>query len=233
MKDKQAMAGKDAAPRRDGRRDNAHATRAALCAAGHALFGALGYEGSSVGALCAQAGVTAGALYHHYGDKKGLFAAVAEQMDAALAERAASASAAALARGATPWESMLAAVDTMLASGADPALRRIGLSDAPAVLGADAWLAIRERHGLGAMRAAVQGLQAAGLLIEGDATRLARIVLGMLYGAVEALPDRAPPAKALAGVVPRDVPPSDARHAARALDETRRITHAMLAALRR
>ncbi|MET3134924.1 AcrR family transcriptional regulator [Oxalobacteraceae bacterium GrIS 1.11] len=202
-------------PKPDGRRENALATQAALCAAGRALFGALGYDGSSVGALCAQAGVTAGALYHHYGDKKGLFAAVAEQLDADLARLAGAASAAVLARGGAPWDAFLAGVDAFLAAGTDPGARRIGLADAAAVLGADAWLAIRERHGLGALMRTVVDLQAARVCAPGDARRLARIMLGMLYGAVEALPDA-----------------GDDAAAAAAMFDTRRVTHAMLATLR-
>ena len=70
----------------DGRKTNAAATQAALRAAGRTLFGQLGYEATSLGALCAAAGVTTGALYHHFGDKKGLFAAVAEELDAGLVQ---------------------------------------------------------------------------------------------------------------------------------------------------
>lgn len=200
-------------PKRDGRRENAAATQAALRAAGRRQFGQRGYEGSSVGSLCAEAGVTAGALYHHYGDKKGLFAAVAEELDAGLAQRAGAASAAALQRGGEVWDAFLAGVDVLLLAGADVALRRIGLADAPAVLGADRWLEIRERHGLGAMTAAVRNLQTAGILAAGDPKRIARIVLGMLYGAIEALP-------------------GDAAQRDAALAETRRVTHAMLSTLR-
>ncbi len=197
------------AAKRDGRRDNAQATRDALCAAGRRQFGQLGYEASSVTSLCAEAGVTAGALYHHFKDKKGLFAAVAEELDAMLAARAGAASGAVMAAGGSLWEAFLAGVDVLLVAGTAPAGRRIGLADAPAVLGADAWLAIRERHGLGAMMGAVTGLQQAGVLAAGDPARIARIVLGMLYGAIEGL-----------------------SNSADALAEARRLTHAMLATLR-
>ena len=197
------------AAKRDGRRENAQATRDALRAAGRRQFGQLGYDASSVTSLCAEAGVTAGALYHHFGDKKGLFAAVAEELDAMLAERAGAASGAVVVAGGNLWQAFLAAVDVLLVAGTDPAGRRIGLADAPAVLGADAWLAIRERHGLGAMMAAVAGLQQAGVFAPGDPARIARIVLGMLYGAIEGLSDSPD-----------------------ALAETRRLSHAMLATLR-
>lgn len=200
--------------KKDGRQENADATQAALRAAGRRLFGTLGYDGSAVGALCADARVTSGALYHHFGDKKGLFAAVAEELDRALVELAQGAGAAALQAGAGPWDAFLASVDALLQAGLDPAGRRIGLVDAPAVLGADAWLAIRDRHGLGAMSATVAALQQAGQFAPGEPRRLARIILGLLYGAIEALPDNPRQGKA-------------------ALGATKEVVHTMLAALRR
>ena len=67
-------------------------------------FSEQGYEKVSVSAICAEANVTAGALYHHYGDKKGLFAAVAEQVDAQLVRRALGARKAVIEIGGTPWD---------------------------------------------------------------------------------------------------------------------------------
>jgi AcrR family transcriptional regulator len=203
-----------AAKKPDGRQENSEATQAALRAAGRRLFGAQGYDASAVGALCAEAKVTSGALYHHFGDKKGLFAAVAEELDTALVALAGQVSAKALQAGKSPWDAFIASVDALLDAGMDPAGRRIGLVDAPAVLGADGWLAIRERHGLGAMVATVEALQSMGELAPGDTRRLARIILGLLYGAIEALPDE--PARGKA-----------------ALSATKELVHTMLGALRR
>lgn len=197
----------------DGRKLNAAATRAALLREGRRLFGERGYEGAPLGEICAAAGATTGALYHHFGDKKGLFAAVAEELDAQLVLVAQAARTRVLAKGVDPWQAFLAAVDAVLAAGSDAAGRRIGLVDAPAVLGADAWLAVRERHGLGAMIATVQALQAHQLLPRGDAMRLARLILGLLYAAMEALP-------------------AGTRPGSRAMAETRALVHAMLGALR-
>lgn len=191
----------------DRRRDNAAATRAALLAAGRRQFGAVGYEAASVAELCAEAQVTTGALYYHFGDKKGLFAAVAEELDRAMVALTGRAALDAIARGADPWEGFLAACAAFVAAGLDRGGRRIGLIDAPAVLGAE-WTAIRERHGFGAMRAHVGRLQAAGLMVEGDPARLSRMILGLLYAAVEATTERA------------EVP------------ETLAVLHAMLGALK-
>ena len=95
-----------------------------------------------MGTICADAGVTVGALYHHYGDKKGLFAAVAEQVDAQLVQQAANAQAATMASGGTPWDAFLASIDTVLQAGANAPLRRLMLVEAPAVLGAQ----VIEKH---------------------------------------------------------------------------------------
>lgn len=196
----------------DGRKENAAVTQAALRDAGRRLFGSQGYEAVSVAALCTEAGVTTGALYHHFGDKKGLFAAVAEELDISLVKVVGQATSTALSQGKSAWEAFLTGVDAMLEAGVDRGARRIGLTDAAAVLGADGWLAIRERHGLGAMIKTVEKLQMLGLITTGDSKRMARIILGLLYGAIESLPD-------------------DTSAIDTALAETRQLTHAMLHSL--
>lgn len=211
-KSPQRQAG-DPAPVTDGRKLNAETTQAALRAAGRQLFGQLGFDATALGELCRMAGVTTGALYHHFGDKKGLFAAVAEELDASLVELATQARDQALANGADAWGAFLAAVDAFLQAGQDEQARRIGLTDAPAVLGTQGWLDIRERQGLGAMMQTVGQLQALGILLPGDTRLRARVILGLLYGAVEALAD-------------------DPRDATLALQDTRALLHAMLAGLR-
>ena len=175
----------DTPTNRDGRKENASNTQAALQLAALRWFSAQGYEKAPVGTICADAGVTVGALYHHYGDKKGLFAAVAEQVDAQLVQQAANAP-----------------------------LRRLMLVEAPAVLGAQVWGEIRQRQGLGAMRASIGALQAHGIFQGHDAERLARIVLGALYGAMDSLP-------------------ADDAGISAALDDSRRSLVAMLEGLRR
>ncbi len=138
---------------------------------------------------------------------------MAEDLDAGLVLHAGKARERALAQGVQGWDAFLAAMDAFLDAGLDPRSLRIGLTDAPAVLGAQAWLEIRERHGLGAMVQTVQGLQAQGLMQSGDARRRARIVLGLLYGAVEALAH-------------------DAKTDPSALPDIRQMVHAMLAGMR-
>src|SRR4051812_12979287 len=58
----------------------AEATRRALIASGRTLFGSQGYANTSVDEVVRDAGVTKGALYHHFKDKDDLFRAVVEEV---------------------------------------------------------------------------------------------------------------------------------------------------------
>ncbi|OYT90744.1 MAG: hypothetical protein CFE43_16890 [Burkholderiales bacterium PBB3] len=203
----------EASPKPDGRRENASATQAALMASAARLIGLHGYGAASVGSICAEAKVTAGALYHHYGDKKGLFAALVENIDAQLVAAALQTGARVLEAGGNHWDAFLATTDTVLAAGLDVPMRRIMLTEAPAVLGAQVWGEIRQRQGLGAMQRHIRALQSQGIFLQHHPQRLAPIILGTLYGAIESLPDQA-----------ESVP--------QALQEAKHCVHAMLEALR-
>ena len=56
-------------------------TRVSLLATARRAFAETGYAEAAMDDLTAQAGLTRGALYHHFGDKKGLLAAVVAQID--------------------------------------------------------------------------------------------------------------------------------------------------------
>ena len=72
---------------RQSRASMIEATRAKLIAAARKAFAQHGYAQASMDELTAQAGLTRGALYHHFGGKPGLLAAVVAQMDAEMDER--------------------------------------------------------------------------------------------------------------------------------------------------
>jgi AcrR family transcriptional regulator len=147
--------------RRPGRREaDAQATREALIRAALELFTKRGYAGVGTEEIVARAKVTRGALYHHFEDKRDLFRAVFERVEAELMERI----------GATmeavddPWELMVAGMRSFLDACEEPAVKQISLTDAPAVLGWQEWREIDNRHGLGLTRAALQGAVDAGVL---------------------------------------------------------------------
>lgn len=101
-----------------------------LCAARHA-FATEGYNAASMDDLTAAAGLTRGALYHSFGDKKGLLWAVIEQIDAEMAERLRLVREAA----ADPWQGLLDEGAAYIEMALEPEIQRVMLLDGPAVLG--------------------------------------------------------------------------------------------------
>ena len=97
-------------------------TRAKLLEAGRKAFGTIGYAEASMDDFTAEAGLTRGALYHHFGDKKGLFEAVLIQIDAEMTARMEAASASAPTR----WQGLVDECNSYHPDGArarDPAHR--------------------------------------------------------------------------------------------------------------
>lgn len=105
--------------------------RAALIAAARKAFAEKGYAAASMDELTAAAGLTRGALYHNFGDKRGLLAAVVGQIDTEMAIRAKEIA----AREATGWEALLAEAEAYIEMALNPEVRRIVLLDGPAFLG--------------------------------------------------------------------------------------------------
>ena len=105
--------------------------RAKLILAARKAFGTTGFAAASMDELTADVGLTRGALYHNFGDKKGLLAAVVAQLDGEMARRAQEAGAAA----GSDWERLLVEGATYIEMALDPEVRRIVLLDGPAFLG--------------------------------------------------------------------------------------------------
>ena len=105
--------------------------RAKLLAAGRKSFAAEGFAGSSMDELTASVGLTRGALYHNFGDKTGLLAAVVAEIDGEMAARARRAS----ADAGDAWDQLVAEGTAYIAMALDPEVRRIVLLDGPAFLG--------------------------------------------------------------------------------------------------
>lgn len=105
--------------------------RAKLLAAGRRAFAKMGYAAASMDELTAEVGLTRGALYHNFGDKRGLLAAVVNEIDAEMAARAQQVA----ARSPDAWEGLLAEGVAYIGMALDPEVQRIVLRDGPAVLG--------------------------------------------------------------------------------------------------
>jgi AcrR family transcriptional regulator len=116
---------------RQRRADMIAATRAKLIAAGRRAFASRGYADTALEDLTADAALTRGALYHHFGGKKGLLAAVIAQIDTETSERLKDI----LEQAPTLWEGFVEENVAWVKLALEPEVRRIVLLDGPAVLG--------------------------------------------------------------------------------------------------
>ena len=106
-------------------------TRKKLIQVARRAFGEYGYAETSMDKLTAEAGLTRGALYHHFGDKKGLFAAVVDQIDSEMASSAQQH----LEQPDNLWEGLMLEGRTYIEHALNAEFQRIVLRDGPAVLG--------------------------------------------------------------------------------------------------
>ncbi len=106
-------------------------TRAKLIRAARKAFADRGYAAASMDDLTAEAGLTRGALYHNFGDKKGLLQAVIDQIDAEMMLRLR----AAQDRATSPWVGFIDEYLAYIEMALEPEIQRIMLLDGPAVLG--------------------------------------------------------------------------------------------------
>ncbi len=160
------------------RAEQSGATRAALVAAARELFAERGYAGVGTEEIVRKARVTRGALYHHFEDKKDLFRAVHEELEAELAQTIGAQLAAGELTSAV--ELLRTGVRTFLDACTDRAVARIVLVDAPSVLGWREWREIDERHGLGLVIAGLQGAMESGEIARQPVKPLAHLLLGAM-----------------------------------------------------
>lgn len=154
------------------------ATRDALVAAARTLFAARGYAEVGTEEIVRAAGVTRGALYHHFADKTELFAAAFESVEVGVAARIATAVS---ESGETdPIAVMRLGTSVWLDACAEPEIHRIVLLDAPAVLGWERWTEIGNRHNMGLVQALIGQAIEVGRIPEQPVPPLAHTVLGAL-----------------------------------------------------
>lgn len=151
------------------------ATRAVLLTAARELFGSAGYVATSLDEIVARAGVTKGALYHHFSDKEALFRTVFEQVqkevsDAAVVEFLQEDS----------WQALVVGCRLWIDAHDDPAVRQIVLTDARVVLGWEAARAIETRFSAVALRGALRKAMHAGVIAPQPLRSLSLMLTGAL-----------------------------------------------------
>lgn len=166
------------------RAQHVEATRRAVLAAARVAFGAKGYAQASVDEIAAAAGVTKGAVYHHFANKQALFEAVAD-----LAEEDACAAilAAAAAEAPDTWRGAVAGLDSFLERCLDPVYRRLCFQEGPAVLGFADWWEHGEKHEIGLIRGMLAALHAEGLVEHEDLDTLTQLLFGSMIAAALSL----------------------------------------------
>jgi AcrR family transcriptional regulator len=151
-------------------------TRANLIRVARERFGSAGFGSTNASEIAERAGVTRGALLHHFVDKEGLFAAVLEQVESDVADRVMTQA----LTGATPVDCLRRGFDAFLGECLDPGVSQIMLIDGPSVLGWDIWHQIDSQYGFQPVVDTVSAAVAAKELESDDPDALAHLLLGAL-----------------------------------------------------
>ena len=153
-------------------------TRRALLDAARSLFAEKGYHETAAEEIVRRAGLTRGALYHHFEDKKDLFRAVVDEMEGEIDEEIEAAERAQPELPKAVMAGYRAFVDAVL----DPEMRRTFFLDGPSVLGWE-WREIDARHAVGKIEEGLEALIAQGFVEPQPVGPLARLINGTLLEA--------------------------------------------------
>src|SRR5918998_6036932 len=134
-------------------------TRRALLDAARSLFAERGYHGTAAEEIVRRAGLTRGALYHHFEDKKDLFRAVVDEMEGEIDEEIEEAE---REQSGLP-EAVMAGYRAFIDAVLDPEMRRTFFLDEPSVLGWE-WHQIDARHAVSKIEEGLESLIAEGLM---------------------------------------------------------------------
>jgi len=147
-------------------------TRARLIASARAAFATHGFANTSMDDFTARAGLTRGALYHHFGDKKGLLAAVVAQLDSEMDARLQHIT----EQAQDPWRGFCDRCQAYLRMAQDGEIQRIVLQDAPAVLGDTGC----QQHCVESLRQLLEALMQTGAILQAPSVALAQLINGSL-----------------------------------------------------
>jgi AcrR family transcriptional regulator len=160
-------------------------TREDILAKARDLFARQGYAGTSAREISSAAGVTIGAMFHHFDSKMHLFECVFEELELEMDRHAKAASNPAL--GLSVLETFLAGVSTSLDFASRNDFHRIVLTEGPSVFGEDKWREIDARLGLKTVMVGTRALMAAGVIAEQPVKPIAVLLMGAMNAAGFAL----------------------------------------------
>jgi AcrR family transcriptional regulator len=157
----------------------AESTRRAVLAAARAAFGERGYASTSVDEIVRRAGLTKGALYHHFRDKDDLFLAVVEAVKRDVTNTVGAAFVEAASRS-DPIQTIVVGCQAFIDAHADPAVQRITILDARAVLDAATRRDLDARYEVAVVRGALRRAMNVGAIDRQPLAPLAHVVAGAL-----------------------------------------------------
>ena len=164
--------------------DKAQATRQSILKVARAVFTERGYADAATDEIAEKAGVTRGALYHHFRDKKDVFALVYEILQREIYSRILEATSA----ESDVWERLIQACHVYLDASMDPAVQRIVLLEAPRVFSRRTLSELQAVTGPGLigpglMRMFLQELMDTGVIFRQNAWSLSILIGGALDAA--------------------------------------------------
>jgi len=135
-----------------------------------------GYADSSLEEIAKESGLTRGALYHHFKNKKGLFHVVLESVQKDVAERIEMEA----ATSEDVWEQLLRGCIAFVAAAVEPQNKRIMLVDGPAVLGWETWRSMDEHNSMRLLHGQLQIMEEQGCLKPGSIEAMTHCLSGAL-----------------------------------------------------
>ncbi|MCE8000441.1 MAG: TetR/AcrR family transcriptional regulator [Rhodobiaceae bacterium] len=158
------------------RDEYAERTRAEILKSAREVFAQTGFAASSLQQIAKRAGVTRGALYHHFKNKEDIFLAVFCLLQAEMIEKLGEGTA---TQSKGDWTDMSAILSAFLENSQDEEYRQIVLIEGPGALGWAQWRKVEEEYALGFIGDLIDGLQEKGQIIAANRDALATMVLGL------------------------------------------------------
>jgi len=161
------------------------------------MFTQRGYASVSTTEIVKAAGVTRGALYHHFNGKEALFRAVLEHVQAGIGEQIMQA----VVAESDDWQRLVKGCEAFLRASIEPSVLQIVMVDAPSVLGREVWRQIDEEATTRLLVEQLDDLVSKGIMRATSTRTLAHLLAGAMNEAVLFISEAADTEKALHDVM--------------------------------